>query len=93
MTRHGSDVQCGPRFNTAGTHLCYVSDNRLQLCNIRPGERFGHTVPLSGRSDEPPTSPVWSHDERVIAVNRDVEGPQGLFRQVFLYKLADWALR
>jgi hypothetical protein len=93
VTRHTSDVQCGPRFNTAGTHICYVCDNTLQLCDVRRGERFGHVTPLTRRTDAPPTRPVWSHDERTIAVNRDVDGPQGRHLQIFLCELADGTLR
>ncbi|MEZ6072612.1 MAG: DUF3748 domain-containing protein [Pirellulales bacterium] len=92
VTHHAADVQCGPRFNTSGTHICYVADNQLQLCDIRPGNRFGRSTPLTARTDAPPTSPVWSHHERVIAVNRLVDGPDGTHLQIFLCELADGAL-
>ncbi|MEO7598981.1 MAG: DUF3748 domain-containing protein [Opitutus sp.] len=80
VTHHARSVQSCVRWSSDGSQLLYVGEGSLMICDARTGtEAFGKARALTGPSATPPENPVWSHDGRVIAFNRRVEGWKQIF--------------
>ena len=88
VTHHESPVQTGVRWHPKGTHISYVWDNRIVICDVRHGENFGSYRILTDRTDAPPMNLVWSHDGKTIAFNRELPTGDGkTSKQIFLIRL------
>jgi hypothetical protein len=87
VTHHDGPIQSTVRWNPSGEEICYVCDNSIFICDVGEGASFGAARRITARTDEPPMSPIWSHDGRTIAYNRAVANGRGIYKQVFLLKL------
>jgi len=87
VTHHERPIQSTVRWNPNGEEICYVCDNSIFICEVGEGASFGIGRRMTARTDEPPVSPIWSHDGRLIAYNRAVANGRGIYKQIFLLKL------
>jgi hypothetical protein len=87
VAHHERPIQSTVRWNPNGQEICYVCDNSIFICDVREGASFGAARRLTARTEEPPVSPIWSHDGRMIAYNRWVANGRGIYKQIFLLKL------
>ena len=87
VTHHEQPIQSTVRWNPNGREICYMCDNSIFICAVGAGASSGAARRVTARTDEPPVSPIWSHDGRMIAYNRAVANGRGIYKQIFLLKL------
>ena len=87
VTHHKSGVQSTVRWNPNGREICYVCDNSIFVCDVKPGSGFGRARRLTARTADTPMCPVYSHDGKMIAYNRVVPNGRRSYKQIFLLKL------
>jgi len=87
VTRGDNPIQSTVRWNPNGREIAYVCDNSICICSVEKGASFGKAMRMTPKTDEPPLSPVWSHDGRTIAYNRLVRHGEKSYCQIFIVKL------
>lgn len=71
------------RWHPSGDFISCLSENKILLTNVSPGERFGQSTILSDRAPAP-FAHVWSHDGKTLAYNRTVETNGKVIAQIFV---------
>jgi len=81
---HGSvNVQSEARWDPSGKWVAFVRNDAIVVASVQPGESFGKTRVLTDPALGTPSNLVWSHDGKLIAFNRDVDGVQQIFVVTF----------
>ncbi|GAB3169521.1 DUF3748 domain-containing protein [Telluribacter humicola] len=85
LTEHESDVEGSVRWHPVGQSVTYVWDGSLMLCKIGGGPFTERSRRLTLPTTPAPLNPVWSHDGRTLAYNRDIKDSQtgASTRQIF----------
>ncbi|GGW40740.1 DUF3748 domain-containing protein [Arenibacter certesii] len=81
QTFHPSDVTGGIRWHPTNQSLIYIWDNTL--IHLKIGEKEGQV--LTKPSPLTITNPVWSHNGKILAYNRNLPQQEGITtKQIFL---------
>ncbi|MBC8344661.1 MAG: DUF3748 domain-containing protein [Candidatus Marinimicrobia bacterium] len=81
LTSFDSSVQSGVRWNSNGTHICFVWNNAIVIANVNDGSWKQIIQPIQ----EEISALVWNSDDSTIAYNKNVydENAGKSFAQIF----------
>ena len=89
VTEHPAGVQSGVRWSPDNHSICYISENRVVICDISDQNFEKRFKRITTISKEELTNIVWSSDGKTLAFNRPVkdQASGNIFKQIFVVKL------